>query len=224
MSIEATTKDSRTKPAPNARSKAEFDWLNLHRRLEESRAALTAESSIPARRRSERFFARVPGCWRRVAKRRQRLLTCCWKLWSLSWGLSTTALNLSHIREIHPLSEFTPLPCTPAFVLGLVNVRGQILSIINIKKLFDLPEKGLTDLNKVIVVHADHMELGILADAILGVRSITPEEFHPALPTLTGIRAEYLKGITKDPLVVIDMEKILSDEKILVNEVVNAAP
>jgi purine-binding chemotaxis protein CheW len=40
------------------------------------------------------------------------------------------------------------------------------------------------------------MELGILADAILGVRSITVEELQPALPTLTGIRAEYLKGIT----------------------------
>jgi purine-binding chemotaxis protein CheW len=123
-----------------------------------------------------------------------------------------------HIREIHPLSEFTPLPCTPAFVLGLVNVRGQILSIINIKKLFDLPEKGLTDLNRVIIVHADHMELGILADAIIGMRSIALEELHPALPTLTGIRAEYLKGITKDSLVVLDVEKILSDEKILVND------
>ena len=127
-------------------------------------------------------------------------------------------IESSHIREIHPLSEFTPLPCTPAFVLGLVNVRGQILSIINIKKLFDLPEKGLTDLNKIIIVHANHMELGILADAILGVRSITVEELQPALPTLTGIRAEYLKGITKDPLAVLDIEKILSDEKILVND------
>jgi purine-binding chemotaxis protein CheW len=44
------------------------------------------------------------------------------------------------------------------------------------------------------------------------------EELQPALPTLTGIRAEYLKGITKDPLAVLDIEKILSDEKILVND------
>ncbi len=137
----------------------------------------------------------------------------------MSWGLY--GIESCHIREIHPLSEFTPLPSTPAFVLGLVNVRGQILSIIDIKKLFDLPEKGLTDLNKVIVVHANQMELGILADAIVGVRSIALEEFQPALPTLTGIRAEYLKGITKDPMVVLDVEKILSDEKILVNEAVN---
>jgi purine-binding chemotaxis protein CheW len=66
------------------------------------------------------------------------------------------------------------------------------------------------------------MELGILADAILGVRSITVEELQPALPTLTGIRAEYLKGITKDPLAVLDVEKILSDEKILVNDAVDS--
>jgi purine-binding chemotaxis protein CheW len=104
----------------------------------------------------------------------------------------------------------------------LVNVRGQILSIIDIKKLFDLPEKGLTDLNKVIIVRADHMELGILADAILGVRCIAREELQPALPTQTGIREEYLKGITKDPLVVLDVERILSDEKILVNDGVGA--
>jgi purine-binding chemotaxis protein CheW len=128
-----------------------------------------------------------------------------------------------HIREIHPLSEFTALPCTPAFVLGLVNVRGQILSIIDIKKLFVLPDKGLTDLNMVIVVHANEMEVGILADAIVGVRAITAEELQPALPTLTGIRAEYLKGITKDPMVVLDVEKILSDEKILVDEIVSVA-
>ncbi|MFZ0320817.1 MAG: chemotaxis protein CheW [Candidatus Sulfotelmatobacter sp.] len=223
MSIEATTKDSRTKPAPNARSKAEFDWLNLHRRLEESRAALQGKLNPCAEEK------------RKILRARARLLAASGKAEATSphlllevvefvLGPERYGIESHHIREIHPLSEFTPLPCTPAFVLGLVNVRGQILSIINIKKLFDLPEKGLTDLNKVILVHADHMEFGILADAILGVRSITPEELHPALPTLTGIRAEYLKGITKDSLVLIDIEKILSDERILVNEVVNAAP
>jgi purine-binding chemotaxis protein CheW len=67
------------------------------------------------------------------------------------------------------------------------------------------------------------MELGILADAVLGVRAIALNEFRTSLPTLTGIRAEYLKGITKDPLVVLDMDKILSDEKIVVNHVGNEA-
>jgi purine-binding chemotaxis protein CheW len=126
-------------------------------------------------------------------------------------------IDLAHIREIHALSELTPLPGTPAFVMGLANVRGQILSVIDIKKFFGLPEKGLTDLNKVIVVRTQQMELGILADVVLGVRAIGLSELQTSLPTLTGIRAEYLRGITKDPLVVLDVEKILSDEKIVVN-------
>jgi purine-binding chemotaxis protein CheW len=132
-------------------------------------------------------------------------------------------IELTYIREIHALSEFTPLPGTPAFVLGLTNVRGQILSVIDIKKLFDLPERGLTELNKVIVVRTHQMELGILADAVLGVRAIALNEIRTSLPTLTGIRAEYLKGITKDPLVVLDMDKILSDENIVVNDGGNGA-
>src|SRR5439155_25417175 len=124
----------------------------------------------------------------------------------------------SSVREVYPLKELTPLPCTPPFVLGIINVRGKILSVIDIKKFFDLPEKGLTDLNKVIIVHADEMELGILADALLGVRAIPLEELQPSLPTLTGIRAEYLKGVTKDRLVILDTEKILSDKGIIVHE------
>jgi len=208
--------------APGVEHKSEIDWAELHRRLEASRSAL------------ERRLAPGPEERQKILRARARLLAAGGKteaaparllveVVEFVLGPEHYGIESRHIREIHPLSEFTPLPCTPAFVLGLVNVRGQILSIINIKKLFDLPEKGLTNLNKVIIVHADHMELGILADAILGVRSIALEELHPALPTLTGIRADYLKGLTKDPLVVLDVEKILWDEKILVDEVVSIA-
>jgi len=74
---------------------------------------------------------------------------------------------------------------------------GQILSVIDIKKFFGLPEKGLTDLNKVIVVRTQQMELGILADAVLGVRAIGLSDLQNSLPTLTGIRAEYLRESRK---------------------------
>jgi len=56
-------------------------------------------------------------------------------------------IESSYIREVYPLKDLTPLPCTPPFVLGIINVRGQILSVIDLKKIFDLPQKGLTELN-----------------------------------------------------------------------------
>ncbi|MBI4523302.1 MAG: purine-binding chemotaxis protein CheW [Deltaproteobacteria bacterium] len=123
-----------------------------------------------------------------------------------------------YVREIYPLKELTPVPCTPPFVLGIINVRGQILSVMDIKKFFDLPENGLTDLNKVIILRADKMEFGILADMVLGVRSIPTREIQPALPTLTGIREDYLKGVTRARTVILDARKVLSDKKIVVHE------
>ncbi len=128
------------------------------------------------------------------------------------------AIETSCIREVYPLKELTPVPCTPPFVLGIINIRGQILSVLDLKEFFNLPEKGLADLNKVIILHSDGMEFGILADAIIGVRSVPLSNIQASLPTLTDIRAEYLKGVTAERLVILDAAKILSDKNIVVHE------
>lgn len=128
------------------------------------------------------------------------------------------AIESRYIREVAPLENLTPLPCTPAFVLGIVNLRGEILSVIDIKKFFELPEQGLTDLNKIIVLQSGGMLFGILADAIAGVRRIPVAGIQPSLPTLTGIREEYLRGVTPERLVVLDAERLLTDENIVVQE------
>jgi purine-binding chemotaxis protein CheW len=193
------------------------DWSEFHRRLETSRSVLQQRlsPSVEQRRTILRARARLLA---QEEKADQELFESPLEVVEFLLASEHYGIELTHIREIHALSELTPLPGTPAFVMGLANVRGQILSVIDIKKFFGLPEKGLTDLNKVIVVRTQQMELGILADAVLGVRAIGLGELQTSLPTLTGIRAEYLRGITKDPLVVLDVEKILSHEKIVVND------
>ena len=128
------------------------------------------------------------------------------------------ALETVHVREVHPLKEITPLPCTPAFVCGIINVRGQILTVIDLKKFFDLPEKGIADLHQVIIVRVADIEIGILADVVIGVRSIPQEAVQRSLPTLTGLRQDYLKGVTNERLVILDAEKILSDKRLVVHE------
>jgi len=134
----------------------------------------------------------------------------------------TYAIETSFIREVYPMTELTPLPCTPVFVLGLINVRGQILTVVDMKKFFDLPERGITNLNKVIVVRKDATELGLLADEIIGIRNIPVSELQPPLSTMTGIHAEYLKGVTGERLIVLDMERFLTDKKLIVQEEIKA--
>jgi purine-binding chemotaxis protein CheW len=128
------------------------------------------------------------------------------------------AVAREYVQEVCPLKELTPLPCTPPFVLGIVNVRGQILPVLDVKKFFDLPETGITDLHMIIVVHVGEMEVGILADSVVGARSIPLTAIQESLPTLTGIRAQYLRGVTDQHMVILDAARILGDPKIIINE------
>jgi purine-binding chemotaxis protein CheW len=107
-------------------------------------------------------------------------------------------------------------------VLGIVNVRGRILPVLDLKKFFDLPEQGLTDLHRIILVRGNDLELGLLADVIVGVRSVPGDSLQPSPSTFTGIRADYLKGIGEARLVVLDLDHILSDPKIIVHEEVDS--
>jgi purine-binding chemotaxis protein CheW len=128
------------------------------------------------------------------------------------------AVELMRVREVSLLKELTPVPCTPPFVLGIINLRGEIRTVIDLKRFFELPSKGISELNKIIMLHADGMELGILADSITGVRTVPVSQLQPSLPTLTGVRADYLRGVTHDRLVVLDAAKLLSSRRIIVND------
>jgi purine-binding chemotaxis protein CheW len=81
-----------------------------------------------------------------------------------------------------------------------------------------MPGKGISDLNKVIIIHDYNMEFGILADSIIGIRDIALRDIQPPLPTLTGIREDFLKGITMERVVILDAKKLLADKKIIVHE------
>lgn len=127
-------------------------------------------------------------------------------------------IESSYIVEVYPLKDLTQVPCTPPYVLGIINVRGRVVSVIDLRTFFGLPGKGLCDLNKVIILRNQSMEFGILADAILGARLLALHSLQPSLPTLTDRRADYLKGVGAERLVLLDGGKILSDRRIVVHE------
>ena len=132
------------------------------------------------------------------------------------------AFDAVEVREVYPLEDLTPVPCTPPFVLGLANVRGLIFPVIDLRKFFDLPEPGICDLHRILIVHSTELEFGILADTILGGRFIPIDSIQPSLPTLTGIRAEYLKGVTADRIIILNAAAILADRRLVVNDEVAA--
>ncbi len=142
----------------------------------------------------------------------------------LEFGLAGEryAIEAVHVDDVQPLRDLTPLPCTPAFLRGLVNIRGRLVPVIDLKRFFGLPEQGITDLHRVILLRGGDLEIGLLADTVEGVYRLDLPSIQPSLPTLTGIRQEFLRGVTAERLVVLDAEGILADPRIIVDEEVES--
>lgn len=123
-----------------------------------------------------------------------------------------------YIRAVHFLKDLTPIPGVPDFILGVINLRGEIISIVDIKRFFNLPRQGIADVNRVLVICHDKMELGLLADELIGARMVPSDNIQTAVPLASEMLAKYLKGITAEGLIILDGEKILSDEAMLVDK------
>lgn len=128
------------------------------------------------------------------------------------------AVETRFVTEVQPLRDLTPLPGTPAFVRGIVNLRGRILPVYDLKKFFSLPEQGLTDLHRVIVISGHDLEIGLLADVVVGVRDLPRQALSPALATMSAVATAYLKGVSEESLVVLDLDRLLLDPRIVVND------
>ena len=194
-----------------------IDWKEVHQRIQSTQQKLernwqpSDEEKKKALEERAKLLARLPVQTRDDDVDLREIVT-------FTLAYETYAIEALYVGEVYPLIDIVPVPCTPAYFLGIINVRGQIISVIDIRKFFDIPNKGITDLNRVIILRDKTMEFGILADSITGVRTISLKSLQKGLPTLTGIREEYLLGVTGEPLVVLDAKKLLSDRSIVVND------
>ncbi|HEX7474639.1 MAG TPA: chemotaxis protein CheW [Dehalococcoidales bacterium] len=192
-----------------------IDWDTVHRRMSET-AAILEQKAAPSTAMQQKILRE------RAKALAQKPLdkTTQNDLEILEFRLAGEryGIEIAFIREVYPLRELVPLPGTPAFVLGITSVRGQILSVIDLKKLLNLPEKGLTERDKIIIVRNDGIEVGIRADAVEGVGYVSSKELQPTLPTLTDIQGKYLKGISKEHTIILDMMKLLTDKEIIINQ------
>lgn len=200
--------------------KKPVEWAKIHRRLEDLRAQVERGSSPQPQERKRILEARAillahpPEAPQDAAQRIEVI--------EFSLAYENYGIESSFVREVFPLTDLTPLPCTPSFVLGIINVRGEIVSVVDLKKFFDLPHEGLTDLNRVIILQSNGMVFGVLADLVVGARTIPIVEIQSSLQLLSGIREQYFKGVTADRTVILDAEKLLSDKKMIVHETVEA--
>lgn len=123
------------------------------------------------------------------------------------------AIETRHAAEVVALDELTPVPCTPAFVLGVFNLRGRITAAIEIRSFLGLPRRGLSDLGQVVVVRGAGLEFGFVCDRIEGVAACVVDELQaPAAGT------RHLKGLTAQGRLLLDLDSLLADPALIVHK------
>lgn len=135
-------------------------------------------------------------------------------------------IKVSHVREIYPLRQVTSVPRTPEFVVGVFSARGRLLSIVDLHAFFGLPKINMTPNSKIIVVLGEEnsgggqapFELGLLADEVEDVRTIFESDLTPMLSGQVENQAENTLGVTTDMLVILNLEALLQNKRLIVHE------
>ena len=127
-------------------------------------------------------------------------------------------VDKSQVREIIRPTQITRIPNAPDFVEGVINLRGQITTIINLRKRFGLPPKEIDNDTRIIVVEYDNAVIGMMVDTVNEVKYLSAEDIE-ALPSMITARSEakFLKGVGKLPdglLILIDLNKVLSEDEV----------
>ena len=130
----------------------------------------------------------------------------------------THAIETAYVREVAPLKELCPLPGTPPFLAGVMCLRGRVLAVVDLRRFFGLPSRGLSEFDRVVVLCGDGMEFGVLADAIRGVRYVVASELQAELPTLTGVRERFLRGVLPDGLIVLNGAALLGARELRIEQ------
>lgn len=124
-------------------------------------------------------------------------------------------IDILKVQEINRMLTITKVPNAPDFVEGIINLRGKVIPIINLRKRFGLEVKEVDKHTRIIVVNLDSRILGIVVDGVSEVLRLPSDTVQPAPPIVSGQGADYIRGIGKIGerlLILLDLNKLFSTE------------
>ncbi len=132
----------------------------------------------------------------------------------LNLGSEAFGVDIARVREIIRMLNVTKVPRTPDFVEGVINLRGKVIPVVNLRSRFGLPLEEQTRENRIVVVDIGGQDIGIIVDSVNEVLRISTEVVEPLSEVMVTAASDYLMGIAKlkDRLIILlDLGKVLSD-------------
>ncbi|MEJ2694428.1 MAG: chemotaxis protein CheW [Candidatus Thiodiazotropha sp.] len=131
----------------------------------------------------------------------------------------TYGINVMQVQEVLRVTEIAPVPGAPAYVLGIINLRGNVVTVIDTRIRFGLPTVETDDASRIIVIESEKQVVGILVDAVAEVVELRENEIDPAPNVGTEESSRYIQGVAtrgenRDGLLIlVDLNKLLTDEE-----------
>ncbi|MGM0919688.1 MAG: chemotaxis protein CheW [Bacillota bacterium] len=127
-------------------------------------------------------------------------------------------ISVDKVRSIEKIQAITRVPGTEPFVKGVINLRGIVTPIIDLRTRFDMQQEPFSDSSRIIVAVLDLYEVGLIVDAANDVIDLEMDEIEPAPEVVGAVKADYVEGVAKIDrrlIIILDLNKVLAADNAL---------
>jgi purine-binding chemotaxis protein CheW len=127
-------------------------------------------------------------------------------------------IEVEKVKTIERMMPMTRVPKTYEFVKGVINLRGVVVPVIDLRGRFGLPESAYTDNSRIVIISVNEMEVGMIVDSANDVIDVDSDQIQDPPEIVGGIRAKYLRGVAKVGerlLVLLNLKEVLSKGEII---------
>lgn len=128
----------------------------------------------------------------------------------------TYGINVMQVQEILRYTDIAPVPGAPDYVLGIINLRGSVVTVIDTRLRFGLPPADITDNTRIVIIEAEKQVIGILVDSVAEVVYLKKSEMEDAPHVGTEESTQFIQGVSSRAdglLILVDLNKLLNDEE-----------
>ncbi len=128
----------------------------------------------------------------------------------------TYGINVMQVQEVLRYTEIAPVPGAPEYVLGIINLRGNVVTVIDTRSRFGLPSGDVSENSRIVIIEAEKQVIGIMVDSVAEVVYLRSSEIDAAPAVGTEESAKFIRGVSNRDgqlLILVDLNKLLSDEE-----------
>jgi purine-binding chemotaxis protein CheW len=131
-------------------------------------------------------------------------------------GEETYGINVMQVREVLRYTEIAPVPGAPSYVIGIINLRGNVVTVVDTRERFGLAQTEVTDSTRIVILESEDQVVGIMVDAVAEVVYLRQSEIEIAPNVGSNESSRYIQGVchkNDELLILIEIEKLLTERE-----------